>query len=195
MNYKEKGKLITKSRQKKGLTQAKLAEKLYITDKAVSRWETGLGMPDVSLLPSLCDILDITISGLLEENIDKTNIETEIKIKMSENEFNDFNALIEKNSVFIKQINQVDEYFTPSHRDFTKEKYPYEWISIRQRGNKNIINYKHWYPENELKSTHCDELEVEIDDVENMNKIFNVLGLKSFAIPLSIPSRIASLRI
>ena len=50
MNYERIGKFIQEKRKEKGLTQKELAQKLNITDKAVSKWERGLGCPDVSIL-------------------------------------------------------------------------------------------------------------------------------------------------
>lgn len=65
MNENKTGVFISTLRKEKELTQAQLAEKLNVTDKAVSRWETGKGMPDSSLLVPLADILGITVSELL----------------------------------------------------------------------------------------------------------------------------------
>lgn len=65
MNQIKIGKFIFQCRKAKGFTQSQLAEQLGITDKAVSKWETGKSMPDVSLLTSLCEILGITLNELL----------------------------------------------------------------------------------------------------------------------------------
>ena len=51
------GRFIAELRKQKGYTQKELAEKLMVTDKAVSRWETGKGLPDTSLLSPLGDAL------------------------------------------------------------------------------------------------------------------------------------------
>ena len=59
------GKFIAACRKEKGLTQMQLAEKLNITNRAVSKWETGKSMPDVSLMLDLCDILGINVNELL----------------------------------------------------------------------------------------------------------------------------------
>ena len=59
------GKFIAECRKKSCLTQAQLAEKLDITDRAVSKWETGKAMPDLSVMLELCDILGITVNDLL----------------------------------------------------------------------------------------------------------------------------------
>lgn len=65
MNQTEIGKFIAKCRKEKKLTQAELAEKLNITDRAVSKWETGKSMPDSSIMLKLCEILEITVNELL----------------------------------------------------------------------------------------------------------------------------------
>ena len=59
------GKFISEKRKAKSMTQAQLAEKLGITDRAVSKWETGRSMPDVSLMLELCSLLGITVNDLL----------------------------------------------------------------------------------------------------------------------------------
>ena len=59
------GKFIAECRKNKNMTQAELAEKLNITDRAISKWETGKGMPDSSIMLELCNELDITVNELL----------------------------------------------------------------------------------------------------------------------------------
>lgn len=58
------GSMIRQMREKKGLTQEELAEKLFVSSKAVSKWETGQGLPDISLLEPLAKALDISIIEL-----------------------------------------------------------------------------------------------------------------------------------
>ena len=59
------GKFIAECRKKQNLTQAQLAEKLDITDRAISKWETGKAMPDSDIMLDLCDILGIKVNELL----------------------------------------------------------------------------------------------------------------------------------
>ena len=59
------GKFISEKRKELGITQSELAEKLNITDRAISKWENGVCMPDVGTIPELCEILNITINDLL----------------------------------------------------------------------------------------------------------------------------------
>ena len=59
------GRFIAQRRKQMGYTQKDLAEKLMVTDKAVSRWETGKGFPDTSLLKPLGDLLGVSVGELL----------------------------------------------------------------------------------------------------------------------------------
>ena len=73
------GKFIAECRKKQNLTQSQLAEKLGITDRAISKWENGRAMPDSSLMLDLCSILNISVNELLSgevigmENSNKKN--------------------------------------------------------------------------------------------------------------------------
>ena len=58
------GKFISECRKKQNLTQSQLAEKLFITDRAISKWENGRAMPDSSIMLKLCEILNITVNDL-----------------------------------------------------------------------------------------------------------------------------------
>ena len=63
------GKFISRTRKKQNLTQAELAEKLNITDRAISKWETGRALPDASIMIDLCNILKITVNDLLSGEV------------------------------------------------------------------------------------------------------------------------------
>ena len=71
MDCQKIGSFILAIRREKNMTQKQLAEKLHVTDRAVSKWERGLGVPDVSLLPDLSNILGVSINEILAgEKID-----------------------------------------------------------------------------------------------------------------------------
>ena len=59
------GNFIKELRKEKGLTQKELAEKLHITDRAVSKWERGLSAPDLTMLEPLSKIFDVTIGEII----------------------------------------------------------------------------------------------------------------------------------
>ena len=88
------GAFIAERRKKQGLTQLQLAEKLSVTDKAVSKWETGRSLPDAALMLPLCEILGITVNDLLSGavvRVENYNKELEQKLieAMKEKEKND----------------------------------------------------------------------------------------------------------
>ncbi len=76
MEAKVLGEFIAKKRKEKQITQAELAKRLNVTDKAVSRWERGVGFPDINTLEPLADALGITLTELMrcsegaEKNLD-----------------------------------------------------------------------------------------------------------------------------
>ncbi len=69
MNQMKIGKFIAERRKAQNLTQMQLAEKLGITDRAVSKWERGKALPDASLMLPLCEILQITVNDLLSGEV------------------------------------------------------------------------------------------------------------------------------
>ena len=73
MNQIKIGKFIAERRKNAALTQMQLAERLGITDKAISKWERGLAMPDTSIMLALCEILGISVNELLSG--EKTSME------------------------------------------------------------------------------------------------------------------------
>jgi transcriptional regulator with XRE-family HTH domain/DNA-directed RNA polymerase subunit RPC12/RpoP len=82
MDLKKTGQFIAERRKEKNLTQAKLAEILFISEKTISKWETGKGFPDTSLILPLCEALDISANELLSA---KLLDEKEYKAKAEEN--------------------------------------------------------------------------------------------------------------
>ena len=65
MNAKDMGIFICKLRKENNMTQMELAQQLHVTDKAVSRWERGIGYPDIQLLPALSESLHVSVAELL----------------------------------------------------------------------------------------------------------------------------------
>jgi len=88
MNQQKIGNFILELRKEKNMTQQELADKIGVTDKAISKWENGRGMPDLSLMKPLCNALGITINDLLSgEKIDKKDYQD----KLEENILNTIN--------------------------------------------------------------------------------------------------------
>ena len=89
------GRFIADCRKKANLTQMQLAEKLNITDRAISKWETGKSLPDSSIMLELCDVLGISVNDLLSGEV----------VTME-----NYNKEIEKNLLdMIKQKEQADK--------------------------------------------------------------------------------------
>ena len=77
MNTAKTGSFISQLRKEKGLTQKQLADAIGVTDKAVSRWETGTTCPDIFALPALAELFGITVDGLL--GVDEKEKQKEIR--------------------------------------------------------------------------------------------------------------------
>ena len=69
MDQAKIGRFIALCRKKQNLTQMQLAEKLNITDRAVSKWENGRSMPDSSIMLELCNVLEISVNDLLNGEV------------------------------------------------------------------------------------------------------------------------------
>ena len=65
MDYNKIGTFIAAERKAKKLTQAKLAEKIFVSEKTISKWENGNGIPDTNTLPKLCEVFGVTMNELL----------------------------------------------------------------------------------------------------------------------------------
>ena len=85
MDSKKMGKLIAIQRKQLSMTQQNLADKLDITNKAVSKWETGEGYPDICVLPALAEILKVTVDELLKGEKNDTNINDSNTYNIKEN--------------------------------------------------------------------------------------------------------------
>ena len=85
MNQEKIGKFISEKRREKHLTQSELAERLGITDRAISKWENGVCLPDAGTMPELCKILDITINDLFSgEKVDTKKNEKKLEQNLLE---------------------------------------------------------------------------------------------------------------
>ena len=103
------------------------------------------------------------------------NIEIEIKIPLSKKDFLRIRKYLRKIAKFVKSSYHIDDYYTPKHKSFLEPEYPFEWLTVRQRNGKILFNYKHWYPEGIKNTTHCDEYETEVGNVEQLEKILTAL--------------------
>lgn len=173
------GNRIANLRKKKKWTQKDLTNKMFVADKTISSWESNRTEPSLETIVKLSEMFDCSISYLIYGDTEKTDIETEIKIRISKDVFKDIELFMKANAKFLKESKQIDTYYQPTYRKFLKdgEETINEWLRIGIRGNKKILNYKNWHD-----NMYCDEYEVEIDDENNLDKIFKILGLEEIAV-------------
>lgn len=101
MNQEKIGKFIKDKRLELKMTQKDLADKLGISDRAISKWENGRGVPDVSLLSDLSKVLDVTINDLLSGEVVKKE---EYQQKFEENIMNTIETKIKKENKILKLV-------------------------------------------------------------------------------------------
>ena len=195
MNQEKIGKYIAIKRKALGMTQSELASKVYVTDKTISRWETGMYMPDLSTIVLLSDILNCsTYELLLGEDMDKTeektsNIETETRVLFPLNE--------EEN--IIKKLNLVDDLkykgkfyektIQYNHPDKNIDFYSKEIdarFRVRLTKNNNyekcMISYKRRgedFFKDKINSEEEVEVEIKYNDFDNLSYLLeNVLNME-----------------
>ncbi len=108
------------------------------------------------------------------------NQEIELKLPISKKDYYRIKRELGTLAEFIGFSHHMDEYFTPRQNSFLKEKYPFKWLAIRRRDKKVILNYKHWYPEGNKYTTHCDEYEVEVSSFSQLKNILKELNFHNF---------------
>ena len=116
MNQETIGKFIATCRKEKELTQKQLAEKLSITDRAVSKWETGKSIPDAAIMLDLCQILGISANELLSgeriamENYQKKAEENLVELQQKANNAQKSSNLLVKLVVLILGVLFIVKY-------------------------------------------------------------------------------------
>ena len=195
MNYENIGKFIQQKRKEKGLTQKQLAQKLNITDKAVSKWERGLGCPDVSILEILSKELDVSILEILKGRI----IENEI-IKVTEaNDYIQETIKYTKNNIK-ETINKIITFIIISIsllllllnieniiRMNKKYKYNFDTeshqklktnVKIIEQNTETISNNQGIYKKEDHKKI-CEILEKNLKTIKQ-EKLINETGIKEY---------------
>lgn len=158
---------IKNARKKKNLTQEELGDLLFVSDKTISSWENDRTIPDIESINKISKVLDVPFLSLLYGDINTSNIEIEVKFKVSKIEYDQLLHFMVKNAVKLVEENQNDYYYIS---DYFQDK---EWIRIRNNNYKNIMTYKKWY-----QNKYCDEYEVYVDNIDNLQKILKILGAK-----------------
>lgn len=110
------------------------------------------------------------------------SIEVEVQLKVSDEQKNKIMEFIGKNGAFKYKTWQIDTYYVPAHRDFLKYEYVYEWLRLREEAKQLSICYKHYFPENSPKNTHCEESETTVGDINAMKKLLKGLDFKEIIV-------------
>ncbi len=101
-------------------------------------------------------------------------IEIKVKIERSEN----LQKLLESEGKLKYTDKQIDEYYTPAHKNFVSVEPVVEWLRLRDSNGKFSINYKHWIAGDDGQTNHCDEHETKIENLEAMRNILKALDFK-----------------
>ncbi len=112
--------------------------------------------------------------------LNKDSKEIEIKVRIEHPEV--LEAFLKKNAKPAGDYRQIDEYFTPAHRDFLAREPIKEWLRLRSEPGRYTVNYKNFYYNKEGKTTEADEFETQVSDVDIMRRIFRALDLKPIVI-------------
>ncbi len=102
----------------------------------------------------------------------------EIEIKVRIEKGNNLKQFLVKEGKEVHTEQQIDEYYTPAHEDFTAEEPVVEWLRLRDSKGKFSINYKNWHHGTDGKSHHCDEYETKVENIENLRSILTALDFK-----------------
>lgn len=125
------GAFIQECRKKKNLTQSQLAEKLYITDRAISKWENGKSMPDTSIMLDLCRELGITVNDLLNGEVimENNNKNEQILLDMAK-ELEEKNKTIWRNMWIILIVSIVGLFAGVFASAYLIPEGPWQLVSI-----------------------------------------------------------------
>lgn len=133
------GKRIAELRKESRLSQQELADKLFVTDKTISSWETDRTEPSLEMIVKLSTTFGCSSSYLIYGDIIKNDVETEIKIKLTKDEFGRLEQFMRNNAESLNESRQVDTYYQPTYRKFLNDTVINEWLRIGERGNKKIF--------------------------------------------------------
>ncbi|MFH0961208.1 MAG: class IV adenylate cyclase [archaeon] len=111
-----------------------------------------------------------------------SDTEVELKLRVGRRAFSAAEKTLNASGKFLSESRQIDTYYNHPKRDFLSPSHPFEWLSIRRRGAHTILNYKHFYPENARKTTHCTELETGVSDPGKAARILGALGFQKLVV-------------
>lgn len=162
------GNKIKELRTKNKLTQQRLADLLYVSDKTISSWECDRTIPDLNILFKLSNILNADILYFIDESsINNLSLEIEIKLKLDKKDYNYYFDFLKNNGKFICECNQEDTYFAPTKNIFNNE-----WLRIRTEDGKSIVSFKR-----KINDECSEEYDSYVGSKENISKILEYLDL------------------
>ncbi|MBQ8392961.1 MAG: helix-turn-helix transcriptional regulator [Clostridia bacterium] len=127
---KEIGNHIARLRKSKGLTQNELGERLYVSFQAVSKWERGESMPDISLLTDLAAVLETTTDNILSGGKKMTSYSKKITVKDAKEAIDCFNKvgklLGKDNAFYIGAIEGINNKMNIEFEEYINDNYTYE---------------------------------------------------------------------
>ena len=103
----------------------------------------------------------------------------EIEIQVNTENSNPLLEFLKKNAKFNSEKHQIDEYFSPAHRNFIEVRPVKEWLRLRDSDGEYSITYKNWHDDKNDKSHYCDEYETKIKDLDQLKKVLDALDFKS----------------
>ena len=106
------------------------------------------------------------------------SVDREVEIQVTLENVKPLLKFVKEKAKFISEEREIDQYFTPKHRDFAKGKVISEWLRLRNAEGKNDINYKFWHRDEDGKTNHCTEYQTRLEDIDQMKKILTVLDFK-----------------
>ena len=160
------GEKIKKLRISNNMSQYDLGNKLFVSDKTISSWETNRTLPSIDLIMNLCEIFNVSLYQFIEEK-KNNDLEMEIKIKTNDIENNRIKKLIKDQSIYLGIESHIAHYYSFKYRNTINE-----FLRVRKENNKYIINYK------KKHDNYVDEYESEISDFSSFSKILNIYGFE-----------------
>ena len=104
--------------------------------------------------------------------------DTEIEIQVQVDSIEPLLDFLKANAKFQEKRFQIDEYFTPVHRNFLGVRPAVEWLRLRDSNGVFSITYKNWHVDEEGKTQYADEYETKVDNLGQLRKIFTVINIK-----------------
>jgi adenylate cyclase class 2 len=102
--------------------------------------------------------------------------DTEVEIQVEIENIKPLVDLMEKSGKLLFSEHQIDHYYTPAHRNFAELEPINEWLRLRNSDGKYSITYKNWHRDESKKAHHCDEYETTLGEINQVEKIFDVLN-------------------